>query len=94
MSRFIAARAFACVIHSQYPGKLLAYSCSPSFSWRAHLDDASAARLRKELAAMGYRFQVTTPAGFRALDASADTYQPGEHSPKPRGRHERVARLG
>ena len=55
-----AARAFACVIHSQYPGKLLAYSCSPSFNWRAHLDDASAARFRKELAAMGYRFQVTS----------------------------------
>ena len=58
-----AARAFACVIHSQYPGKLLAYSCSPPFNWRAHPDDASAARFRKELAAMGYRFQVTTPAG-------------------------------
>ena len=66
-----AARAFACVIHSQYPGKLLAYSCSPSFNWRAHLDDASAARFRKELAAMGYRFQVTSPAGFRALDEPA-----------------------
>ena len=52
-----AARAFACVIHSQYPGKLLAYSCSPSFDRRAHLDDASIARLREELAAMGYRFQ-------------------------------------
>jgi len=67
-----AARAFACVIHSQYPGKLLAYSCSPSFNWRAHLDDASAARFRKELATMGYRFQVTTtPAGFRAHDEPA-----------------------
>jgi isocitrate lyase len=66
-----AARAFACVIHSQYPGKLLAYSCSPSFNWRAHLDDASAARFRKELAVMGYRFQVTSPAGSRALDEPA-----------------------
>jgi isocitrate lyase len=67
-----AARAFACVIHSQYPDKLLAYSCSPSFNWRAHLDHASAARFRKELAAMGYRFQVTSPAGFRVLDEPAD----------------------
>jgi isocitrate/methylisocitrate lyase len=67
-----AARAFACVIHSQYPGKLLAYSCSPSFNWRAHLDHASAAGFAKELAAIGYRFQVTSPAGFRALDRPAD----------------------
>jgi isocitrate/methylisocitrate lyase len=66
-----AARAFACVIHSQYPGKLLAYSCPPSSNGRAHLDDASAARFRQELAAMGYRFQVTTPAGFPAPDESA-----------------------
>ncbi len=73
-----AARAFACVIHSQYPGKLLAYSCPPSFNWRAHLDDGSAARFRKELAAMGYRFQVTSPAGFRA---------PDEPSPRPAGLH-------
>jgi isocitrate lyase len=57
-----AARAFACVIHSQYPDKLLAYSCSPSFNWRAHPDDAAAARFREELASMGYRFQVTSPA--------------------------------
>ena len=63
-----AARAFACVIRSQYPDKLLAYSCSPSFSWRAHLDDAAIASFRKELAALGYRFQVTTPAGFRTKD--------------------------
>ena len=66
-----AARAFACVIHSQYPGKLLAYSCSPSYSWRAHLDDASIARFQRELAALGYRFQVTIPAGFRTLDEPA-----------------------
>jgi isocitrate lyase len=66
-----AARAFACVIHSQYPGKLLAYSCSPSYSWRAHPDDASIARFQRELAALGYRFQVTVPAGFRTLDEPA-----------------------
>ena len=66
-----AARAFACVIHSQYPGKLLAYSCSPWYSWRAHLDDASIARFQRELAALGYRFQVTVPAGFRIVDEPA-----------------------
>jgi isocitrate lyase len=76
-----AARAFACVIHSQYPDKLLAYSCSPSFNWRAHLDHASAARFAKELAAMGYRFQVTSPAGFRAPDESVD---------RPAGQHART----
>jgi isocitrate lyase len=63
-----AARAFATVIRSQYPGKLLAYSCPGSLGGRALLDDASSARFSKELDAMGYRFQVTTPAGFRALD--------------------------
>ena len=66
-----AARAFACVIHSQYPGKLLAYSCSPSYGWRAHLDDASIARFQGELAALGYRFQVTAPAEFRTRDEPA-----------------------
>ena len=66
-----AARAFATVIHSQYPGKLLAYCCPPSSNWRAPLDDASTARFRKELAAMGYRFQATIPAGFLALDKPA-----------------------
>jgi isocitrate lyase len=66
-----AARAFACVIHSQYPGKLLAYSCSPSYGRRAQLDDASIARFQRELAAMGYRFQVTIPAGSRTLDEPA-----------------------
>ncbi len=61
-----AARAFACVIHSQYPGKLLAYSCQPAVNGHAHLEDTPA--FRKELAAMGYRFQVTPPAGFRDLN--------------------------
>ena len=63
-----AARAFATVIRSQYPGKLLAYSCSASFDGRVLLDDESSARFSKELAAMGYRFQVTIPAGVGALD--------------------------
>jgi len=64
------ARAFADAIHSQYPDQLLAYNCSPSFNWRAHLDDASIAKFQKELAAMGYRFQFITLAGFHALNQS------------------------
>ena len=64
------ARVFAEGIHSMYPGKLLAYNCSPSFNWRAHLDDATIGRFQKELAAMGYRFQFITLAGFHALNAS------------------------
>lgn len=61
------ARAFAQIIHSQYPDKMLAYSCSPSCDWRAHLDDADIARFQKELAAVGYRFQFITPAGAGPL---------------------------
>jgi isocitrate lyase len=64
------ARAFADAIHSQYPDKMLAYNCSPSFNWRAHLDDATIAKFQKELAAMGYRFQFITLAGFHALNQS------------------------
>jgi isocitrate lyase len=57
------ARAFADIIYSQYPDQLLAYSCSPSFNWPAHLDDAQVAKFQQELAAMGYRFQFTTSPG-------------------------------
>jgi isocitrate lyase len=57
------ARAFAAIIHSQYPDQLLAYSCAASFNWRAHLDDASIATFQTELAALGYRFQPVTLAG-------------------------------
>jgi isocitrate lyase len=64
------ARAFADAIHSEYPDQLLAYNCSPSFNWRAHLDDAAIAKFQKELAAMGYRFQFITLAGFHALNES------------------------
>src|SRR5690348_7594550 len=64
------ARAFADAIHSQYPDQMLAYNCSPSFNWRAHLDDATIAKFQKELAAMGYRFQFITLAGFHALNES------------------------
>ena len=64
------ARTFADAIHSEFPDKLLAYNCSPSFNWKAHLDDATIARFPKELAAMGYRFQFITLAGFHALNES------------------------
>ena len=64
------ARKFADAIHAQFPGKPLAYNCSPSFNWRRHLDDATIAVFQKELAAMGYRFQFITLAGFHALNAA------------------------
>jgi isocitrate lyase len=64
------AREFAEAIRARYPDQLLAYNCSPSFNWRAHLDDATIAKFQKELAAMGYRFQFITLAGFHALNES------------------------
>ena len=64
------AREFAEAIHARFPGKLLAYNCSPSFNWKQHLDDATIARFQKELGAMGYKFQFITLAGFHALNAS------------------------
>jgi isocitrate lyase len=64
------ARTFAEAILHDHPDKLLAYNCSPSFNWKQHLDDEDIARFRKELAAMGYRFQFVTLAGFHALNAS------------------------
>src|ERR671922_740425 len=64
------ARRFAEAVHARFPGKPLAYNCSPSFNWRRHLDAATIARFQKELAAMGYRFQFITLAGFYALNAS------------------------
>jgi isocitrate lyase len=62
------ARRFAEAIHDQFPDKLLAYNCSPSFNWKAKLDDASIARFQRELGAMGYRFQFITLAGFHVLN--------------------------
>jgi isocitrate lyase len=62
------ARHFAEAVHAAHPGKLLAYNCSPSFNWRRNLDDATIARFQKELAAMGYKFQFVTLAGFHALN--------------------------
>jgi isocitrate lyase len=64
------ARRFAEAVHAEYPGKLLAYNCSPSFNWRKHLDEATIATFQRELAAMGYRFQFVTLAGFHAVCAS------------------------
>ncbi|HMC08947.1 MAG TPA: isocitrate lyase [Actinomycetota bacterium] len=64
------ARQFAEAVHDRFPGKLLAYNCSPSFNWKRHLDEAAIARFQKELGAMGYRFQFITLAGFHALNAS------------------------
>jgi isocitrate lyase len=64
------AREFAEGIHARFPGKLLAYNCSPSFNWKRKLDDATIARFQRELAAMGYRFQFITLAGFHALNYS------------------------
>jgi len=64
------ARRFAEAIHARYPGKLLAYNCSPSFNWRRHLDPDTIARFQRELGAMGYKFQFVTLAGFHALCAS------------------------
>ena len=62
------ARQFAEAIHKQYPGKLLAYNCSPSFNWKRLLDADTIARFQQELGAMGYKFQFITLAGFHALN--------------------------
>jgi len=64
------AKAFADAIHEKFPGKLLAYNCSPSFNWRKHLDDATIANFQQQLAEWGYRFQFITLAGFHSLNAS------------------------
>ena len=64
------ARSFAAAIHAQFPGKLLAYNCSPSFNWKKHLSDAEIATFQQELADLGYKFQFITLAGFHALNYS------------------------
>jgi isocitrate lyase len=63
------AEAFAEAIHERFPGKLLAYNCSPSFNWKRHLDDEAIATFQERLGAMGYRFQFITLAGFHSLNA-------------------------
>ncbi|HRX90476.1 MAG TPA: isocitrate lyase [Steroidobacteraceae bacterium] len=64
------ARQFAEGIHAKFPGKMLAYNCSPSFNWKKKLDDATIAKFQRELGAMGYKFQFITLAGFHALNFS------------------------
>ncbi|MBC5804969.1 MAG: isocitrate lyase [Candidatus Eremiobacter antarcticus] len=64
------ARDFAAAIHAEFPGKRLAYNCSPSFHWKAHLDDDAIARFQTELGAFGYSFQFITLAGFHSLNAA------------------------
>jgi isocitrate/methylisocitrate lyase len=64
----VQARKFAEGVHTKYPGKLLAYNCSPSFNWKKHLSDAEISKFQRELGAMGYKFQFVTLAGFHALN--------------------------
>jgi isocitrate lyase len=64
------AREFAEAIHAKYPGKLLAYNCSPSFNWRRHLSEAQVASFQRDLGAMGYKFQFVTLSAFHALNLS------------------------
>jgi isocitrate lyase len=62
------AKRFAEGVHAKFPGKLLAYNCSPSFNWKKHLDDATIAKFQRELGAMGYKFQFVTLAGFHSIN--------------------------
>ncbi|WP_405238813.1 isocitrate lyase [Lentisalinibacter orientalis] len=71
------AKEFAEAMHKEYPDQLLAYNCSPSFNWRKNLDDKTIAKFQKELAAMGYKFQFITLAGFHALNYSMFTLAKG-----------------
>ena len=64
------AKAFAEAVHKEFPGKMLAYNCSPSFNWKKNLDDATIAKFQRELGAMGYKFQFITLAGFHSLNYS------------------------
>jgi isocitrate lyase len=64
------ARRFAQAVHAEYPGKMLAYNCSPSFNWKKNLNDRTIANFQRELAKMGYKFQFVTLAGFHALNLS------------------------
>jgi isocitrate lyase len=64
------AREFAEAVHAKFPGKLLAYNCSPSFNWKKHLSDSTIASFQRELAARGYKFQFITLAGFHSLNLS------------------------
>jgi isocitrate lyase len=67
---FQEAKEFADAVHAQFPGKMLAYNCSPSFNWRKHLSEPAIANFQRELASMGYKFQFITLAGFHTLNLS------------------------
>jgi isocitrate lyase len=62
------ARAFAEAVHREFPGKMMAYNCSPSFNWKSNLDAGTIAKFQRELGAMGYKFQFVTLAGFHSLN--------------------------
>jgi isocitrate lyase len=64
------AKLFADALHKEFPGKLLAYNCSPSFNWKAHLDDKTISHFQEKLGEMGYKFQFVTLAGFHAINTS------------------------
>jgi isocitrate lyase len=73
------ARRFAEAIHAKFPGKLLAYNCSPSFNWRRSLDPLAIARFQRELAEMGYRYQFVTLAGFHSMNSAMFELALGYH---------------
>ena len=73
------AERFAEAMHARYPGKLLAYNCSPSFNWRRYLSDAQIATFQRDLAGLGYRFQFITLAGFHSLNAGMFELARGFH---------------
>ena len=76
------ARRFAEAIHDRFPGKLLAYNCSPSFNWRKHLNDAEIERFQRELGELGYRYQFITLAGFHSLNAAMFELAQGLRAPR------------
>jgi isocitrate lyase len=92
------ARAFAEGIQKKYPGKMMAYNCSPSFNWKAKLDAATIARFQRELGAMGYKFQFVTLAGFHVLNHSMSELQQEEFASEAQGytatRHQREVGTG
>ncbi len=74
------AAAFASAIHARFPGKLLAYNCSPSFNWKRHLSDSEVARFQQRLGELGYRFQFVTLAGFHVANAAMFELAHGYHA--------------
>jgi isocitrate lyase len=73
------AQKFADAIHAKFPGKMLAYNCSPSFNWKANLDDETIAKFQSAIGAMGYKFQFVTLAGFHALNHGMFQLAKGYH---------------